>query len=64
MSTQRAKMRVVSNDTVDERLRAAFPEINLELIARKSTTLNAHNLGEKWDATVRNMQWWVDLINS
>lgn len=57
------RLRVVANEevTVDLRLRRAFPEVDFEAIARNSNTLNAHNLAEKWDATVRSMQFWVDL---
>lgn len=62
MRTHR-RLRVVDNATVDQRLKAAFPEIDLEDIAKSSSTLNSHNLAEKWDATVRSIQFWVDLSN-
>lgn len=60
-TVSRRKTVVQSQKTVDQRLREAFPEVNLEEIARHSQTLNAHNLTEKWEATVRAVQFWVDL---
>lgn len=48
-------------DSVEHRLRQAFPEIDLKKIAEGSTIFNEHNLAEKWNATVRSIQFWVDL---
>lgn len=60
-NTRPNHLRVIRETTVEQRLRAAFPEVDLEKIASRSPTLNAHNLGEKWDATVRQVQWWIDI---
>lgn len=57
------RLHVVASDTVEQRLKRAFPEVNLDRLAERSSTLNAHNIAEKWDATVRSVQFWVDLAN-
>lgn len=46
--------------TVDERLREAFPEIDIDQMAESSGPNNRHNLLEKWAATVRTVQWWLE----
>lgn len=62
-SAQRRSLRVVTNESVETRLRAAFPEIDLNDLATKTPTLNAYNVGEKWAFTVRTVEFWVDLAN-
>lgn len=47
--------------SVEERLKAAFPEIDIDKLAEESSTLNRHNLVEKWNATVRAVQYWINL---
>ena len=48
---------------VEQRLKEAFPEIDIQVLAEKSSTLNEHNLREKWGATVRALEYWVNLVN-
>lgn len=63
---QKAKLSLVPSDpkNVEERLRKAFPEIDFDVIASKSLMFNHYNISEKWDSTVRQFQWWLDLSRS
>lgn len=58
------RLRVVDNNSVEQRLKAAFPEIDLDAIANRVPTLNAHNVAEKWAYTVRQIEYWVNLTNT
>ena len=66
--TTRRKLDLVARRTpppganVEERLKKAFPEIDLEKMMDDSGTINnRHNLTEKWNATVRNIEYWLGL---
>lgn len=66
VTRQKAKLSLVPTAPadVDRRLRRAFPEIDFDVIATKSLVFNHHNVSEKWDSTVRQFQWWLDVSQS
>lgn len=60
--SDRVRMVVGNALTVEQRLKHAFPEVDLDQLADNGV-YNRFNLQEKWQATVRSVQQWVDLAN-
>jgi hypothetical protein len=46
--------------SVDSRLRKAFPEVDFKKIVDRGA-FNDHNIQEKWDSLVRQVEWWVQI---
>lgn len=47
---------------VEARLMRAFPEIKLDRLAKaRGMVNNHHNLNEKWQSTVRSVEYWVAM---